>query len=182
MVKCKMNMYKYIQEVCPTMSNTPTKSAKKTGLRKIAFDNRFCALAFFCSALIMVLVFYCFKMAPFGDVTILRMDLYHQYGPLFAELYERIKNGDSLLYSWNTGMGGSFLGNFFNYLASPLLVVMFLFSHANIPDAIALMILLKAAFAAAFFTYYLRKSQHRNDHVSAAFGVLYSFCGFFIAY
>lgn len=182
MVKCKMNMYKYIQEVCPTMSNTPTKSAKKTGLRKIAFDNRFCALAFFCSALIMVLVFYCFKMAPFGDVTILRMDLYHQYGPLFAELYERIKNGDSLLYSWNTGMGGSFLGNFFNYLASPLLVVMFLFSHANIPDAIALMILLKAAFAAAFFTYYLRKSQHRSDHVTAAFGVLYSFCGFFIAY
>lgn len=182
MVEYKMNMYKYIQEVCPTMPNTQTKRGEKTGLRKLLFDNRFCCLAFFCSALIMVLVFYCFKVAPFGDVSILRMDLYHQYGPLFAELYERVKNGDSLLYSWNTGMGGSFLGNFFNYLASPLLVVIFLFSHANIPDAIALMILLKAAFAAAFFTYYLRKSQNRSDHITAAFGVLYSFCGFFIAY
>lgn len=182
MVKCTVNMCKYIQEVCPTMSETRLKSAPKTGLQKLLFDNRFCYLAFVCSALIMTLVFYCFDMVPFGDVTILRMDLYHQYGPLFAELYERIKNGDSLLYSWNTGMGGSFLGNFFNYLASPLLVVMFLFSHVNVPVAIALMVLLKASFASAFFTYYLRKSQNRNDHVTSAFGVLYSFCGFFIAY
>ena len=107
----------------------------------------------------MLLVFYCYDMAPFGDVTILRMDLYHQYGPLFAELYERIKQGKSLVYSWNTGLGGSFLGNFFNYLASPLLVVIFLFDHTNQPDAISVMVLLKAAFAAAFMTYYLRKSQ-----------------------
>ncbi len=130
----------------------------------------------------MLLVFYCFDMAPFGDVTILRMDLYHQYGPLFAELYERVKQGKSLLYSWNTGLGGSFLGNFFNYLASPLLIVIFLFSHTDQPDAISVMVLLKAAFAAAFFTYYLRKSQDRSSHVTAAFGVLYAFCGFFIAY
>ena len=150
--------------------------------RDVLSDNRFCFLAFFCAVILMLLVFYCFEMVPFGDVTILRMDLYHQYGPLFAELYERIKQGKSLLYSWNTGLGGSFLGNFFNYLASPLLVVIFLFDHANQPDAIALMVLLKAAFAAAFFTYYLRKSQGQNTHVTAAFGVLYAFCGFFIAY
>ncbi len=145
-------------------------------------DNRFCFLAFFCAVILMLLVFYCYDMAPFGDVTILRMDLYHQYGPLFAELYERVRHGKSLLYSWNTGLGGTFLGNFFNYLASPLLVVIFLFDHTNQPDAISVMVLLKAAFAAAFFTYYLRKSQDRSSHITAAFGVLYAFCGFFIAY
>ena len=145
-------------------------------------DNRFCYLAFFCAVILMLLVFYCFDMAPFGDVTILRMDLYHQYGPLFAELYERVRQGKSLIYSWNTGLGGTFLGNFFNYLASPLLVVIFLFNHADQPDAISVMVLLKAAFAAAFFTYYLRKSQNRSSHITAAFGVLYAFCGYFIAY
>ncbi len=155
---------------------------ERTGLSAALFENRFCALAFFCAAVIMALVFYCFDMVPFGDVTILRMDLYHQYGPLFAELYERVRNGQSLVYSWNTALGGTFLGNFFNYLASPLLVVIFFFNHVNLPDAIALMVLLKASFAAAFFTYFLRKSQGRNDHVTAAFGVLYAFCGFFIAY
>ena len=161
---------------------TTDNAESQRGFRAWVQNNRFCFLAFFCAVILMLLVFYCFGMAPFGDVTILRMDLYHQYGPLFAELYERIKQGRSLLYSWNTGLGGSFLGNFFNYLASPLLVTIFLFDHADVPDAIALMVLLKAAFAAAFFTYYLRKSQGRHSHITAAFGVLYAFCGFFIAY
>ena len=128
---------------------TPSKRRFSDVLR----DNRFCYLAFFCAVILMLLVFYCYEMVPFGDVTILRMDLYHQYGPLFAELFERVKQGKSLIYSWNTGLGGTFLGNFYNYLASPLLVVIFLFEHADQPDAIALMVLLKAAFAAAFFTY-----------------------------
>ena len=163
----------------PKSSLHPTSRRRFTD---VLSDNRFCFLAFFCAVILMLLVFYCFDMVPFGDVTILRMDLYHQYGPLFAELYERVRQGKSLIYSWNTGMGGSFLGNFFNYLASPLLIVIFLFDHTNQPDAIALMVLLKAAFAAAFFTYYLRKSQDRSSHVTAAFGVLYAFCGYFIAY
>ena len=157
-------------------------SLKKRGLKAWFSDNQFSLLAFFCAVILMLLVFYCFDMVPFGDVTILRMDLYHQYGPLFAELYERVKQGRSLIYSWNTGLGGSFLGNFFNYLASPLLVVIFLFEHKDLPDAIALMVLLKAAFAAAFFTHYLRKSRNRSSCITAAFGVLYAFCGFFIAY
>ena len=161
---------------------TTNDADSRRGLRAWAQTNRFCFLAFFCAVILMLLVFYCFDMAPFGDVTILRMDLYHQYGPLFAELYERVRQGRSLLYSWNTGLGGSFLGNFFNYLASPLLVTIFLFEHADVPDAISVMVLLKASFAAAFFTYYLRKSRGQSSHITAAFGVLYAFCGFFIAY
>lgn len=30
----------------------------------------------------MLIVYICYSLIPFGDVTILRMDLYHQYGPL----------------------------------------------------------------------------------------------------
>ncbi len=174
---CKQEAKTHMPHTDPTLQTTSRRRFKD-----VLFDNRFCFLAFFCAAILMLLVFYCFDMAPFGDVTILRMDLYHQYGPLFAELYERVRHGQSLLYSWNTGMGGSFLGNFFNYLASPLLVVIFLFDHADQPDAIALMVLLKASFAAAFMAYYLRKSQGSNSHITSAFGVLYAFCGFFIAY
>lgn len=169
-------MFKMLQK------NASDKLNKKSFLAKLFSDNKVSFFAFFCTTIIMLLVFYCFNMVPFGDVTILRMDLYHQYGPLFAELYERVKDGDSLLYSWNTGLGGTFLGNFFNYLASPLFFVIFFFDHVDLPDAIALMILLKSAFASAFFAYYLRKSQGRDDYVTVAFGVLYSFCGFFIAY
>ena len=155
---------------------------KENPLIRSAARNKYSLLAFIASAFIMTIVYYCFDVIPFGDYTVLRMDLYHQYGPLFAELYDRITSGESLIYSWNSGLGSSFLGNFSNYLASPLAIVMLICGHENMPEAISIMVLLKAAFASAFFSYYLRKSTGKDDFSISAFGVLYSFCGFFIAY
>ncbi len=149
---------------------------------KKLYDNRFIFLSMFGSVLISLLVAYCYNMIPFGDSTILRMDLYHQYGPLFAELYERVKSGESLLYSWNAGGGSSFLGNFYNYLSSPLSLIIFLFSHQNIPIAIGVIIFTKAVLASASFTFYLKKSLNKHDYITAGFGVLYAFSGYFIAY
>ncbi len=117
-----------------------------------------------------------------GENTVLRMDLYHQYGPLYAELYDRIVNGGSLLYSWTSGLGGSFLGNLFNYCASPFAFVILLAGHKNMPEAIAIMILLKAMCASASFTYYLNRSTKHTEFFTAIFGVFYTFCGFFVAY
>lgn len=146
------------------------------------FDNRFIFLSMLGSLLISVLVAYCYNMIPFGNHTILRMDLYHQYGPLFAELYERIKEGGSFLYSWNSGGGSSFLGNFYNYLSSPLSLLILLFCHENIPMAIGIIIFTKATIASATFTWYLKKSLNKHSYVTAGFGVLYAFSGYFIAY
>ena len=90
---------------------------KNNPLFKKSYDVRFCLIAALSTAAIMMVVYFCYDLAPFGDVTILRMDLYHQYGPLFAEFYERVTDLDSFLYSWNSGGGSSFLGNFYNYLS-----------------------------------------------------------------
>ena len=147
------------------------------------FNNRFLYLSALCSGAIMIVVFMCFGLFPFGEKTILRMDLYHQYGPLFSELYDRITSGGSLLYSFNSGLGGSFLGNYFNYLSSPIgFLVILIAGHKNMPEAIAVMVLLKCALSAFTLTYYLKNSQHKTNYVSAGFGVLYSLCGWFIAY
>lgn len=155
---------------------------KRSVLQRLFADNSYCWLAVICTAAIMMLVYYCFNLFPFGDTTILRMDLYHQYGPLFAEFYDRVMNLKSFLYSWNTGLGTPFLGNFFNYLSSPSALIILLLGHENMPESIAAMILLKAAFAAGSFALYLKKSQSRNDFSIAAFGILYAMCGYFVAY
>ncbi|MBR2869574.1 MAG: YfhO family protein [Clostridia bacterium] len=164
-----------------TKSENPTLR-KKSLLSRFFVDNSYCWLAAGCTIGIMILVFYCYSLFPFGEKTILRMDLYHQYGPLFAELYDRIVNGENFFYSWRTGLGSPFLGNFFNYLSSPSLIFMLIFGHENMPEAIATMIVAKAALAAAAFTYYLKKSQDKHDFSTAAFGILYALCGYFIAY
>lgn len=157
---------------------------KFTGSRlyKKAFPTRYCLLAGLCTAIIMTVVYFCYDLAPFGDTTILRMDLYHQYGPLFAELGEKVSNLDSLLYSWKSGGGGGFLGNFYNYLSSPTLVIMLLFGHDNMPEAIAAMIFIKAVLASFTFSYLLTKKFNHHSPLTSAFGVLYACSGFFIAY
>ena len=145
-------------------------------------ENQYIFLAFIVTLGTMFIVFLCNQIVPFGDKTILRMDLYHQYGPLFAELYERIRHGDSLIYSWTSGLGSCFLGNYFNYLSSPLGALVMFFGHKNITEAIALMIMLKASLSASTFTYYLKKSQHNQTFIGVCFGVLYAFCGYMLAY
>jgi len=159
-------------------------AGRKAGayIGKLLRNNGYVWLAVFASAGLMLFMWFCNQMIPFGARTILRVDLYHQYGPLFAELYERLIAGRSLLYSWNSGLGGGFLGNFFNYLSSPTGLLMLLFGHKNMPEAIGAMVLVKCAFASGAFAHMLRKVHGRNDASIAAFGVLYSFCGWFIAY
>lgn len=154
-------------------------TAKK---KNLFVENQYIILAFIVTLGTMLIVFLCNQMVPFGDKTILRMDLYHQYGPLFAELYERIKHGDSLIYSWTSGLGSCFLGNYFNYLSSPLGALVMFFGHKNITEAIAFMILIKASASAATFTYYIKKSQHNQSFIAVCFGVLYAFCGYMLAY
>ena len=156
----------------------------KAGLRFGGFlkNNGYVGLAFVASAALMLFMWFCNQMIPFGDRTILRMDLYHQYGPLFAELYERLIGARSLLFSWNSGLGGGFLGNFFNYLASPTGLLVLLFGHENIPEAIGVMVLVKCAFASGAFAHMLRRVHGRNNASIAAFGILYSFCSWLIAY
>ncbi|MBQ5995052.1 MAG: YfhO family protein [Clostridia bacterium] len=158
---------------------------EKTNLQKLAEltkRNKFVFLSAAAALAISMLVAFCYNLIPFGDMTILRMDLYHQYGPLFAELYDRLHNGSSLIYSWNSGLGSSFLGNYFNYLSSPLSLVVLLFGHKNITEAISFLIMIKAVLSASTFSYYLKKVFDTDGAAISAFGVLYSFCGYFIAY
>ena len=143
-------------------------TTEKSAFRNAVYRNRYCAYSFLIAAAIMLFVYIVYKFIPFGEMSILRMDLYHQYGPLFAEFYERVTNLDSLIYSWTTGLGSSFTGNYLNYMASPIgNLIMLLAGHDNMPEAIAVMVLIKAAMAAAAFTYFINNYFERDIvHIS----------------
>lgn len=143
----------------------------------------YCLISGVLAAVIMVIFLNNHDNSLFGgDATVLRMDLYHQYGPLYAEFYDRIVNGQSLIYSWTSGLGNSFLGNLFNYCASPFVFVLLLLGHKNMPEAMAVMMSMKAILAAMSYTYFINKSTKKNHIFSIGFGLLYAFCGYFVAY
>lgn len=145
-------------------------------------SNKYIMISGGAALFIITVVYFCYEIIPFGDKTVYRMDLYHQYGPLFSELYDRLTSGHSLIYSWNTGLGSSFLGNFYNYMSSPISLIILLFGHKNTFEAVAAMIAIKAVLSSMAMSYYLKKSKGDNTLAISAFGVLYAFCGYFIAY
>lgn len=162
-----------------------TEKTEKDGDTKLYhsfFANRFVLLSMCLATIGILFVFMIFKMFPFGDMTVLRMDLYHQYGPLFVELYDRMTDFKSFLYSWESGGGSSFLGNYFNYLSSPFSFLIFLFDKNQIGYAITFLVIVKGVLSAGTFTYFLKKSFDAHSYVSASFGVFYAFSGYFLAY
>lgn len=151
-------------------------------IKNKVFDNKYTLISGGIALFVIMLVYFCYEIIPFGDRTIYRMDLYHQYGPLFTELYDRLVSGESLIYSWNTGLGSSFLGNFYNYLSSPISLIVLIFGHKNTFEAVAAMIAIKCVLSSMSMANYLKKSQDINSLYGSAFGILYAFCGYFIAY
>ncbi|MBR3149763.1 MAG: YfhO family protein [Eubacterium sp.] len=149
---------------------------------KLYYNNRYVLFSMLLALLCICFVYIVYTVFPFGENTVLRMDLYHQYGPMYCELYDRVVNHQSFLYSWVSGGGTSFLGNYFNYLASPFSFIILLFERKEMPFAITTMVLVKALLSAATFTYYLKASQKSHTFASASFGVLYAFSGYFLAY
>ena len=154
----------------------------KNKKEKFLYKNRYIIASFFATCGLMLVMYMILGLTPFGKNTILRMDLYHQYGPLFAELYDKLMAHKSFSYSWISGLGTCFLGNYFNYLSSPIGAIVIFFGHAHVPQAIAVMILIKAALSSATMTYYLKKSQHNQSAITVMFGILYAFCAYMLAY
>lgn len=149
---------------------------------KLFWDNRFVLASMLFAFVVISILFLLMTTFPFGDTTVLRMDLYHQYGPLFCELYDRVMGLKTFNYSWISGGGSSFIGNYFNYLSSPLSAIILLFDRKEMPYAITTIVAVKGILCAGTFTYYIKKSLDRHSFASACFGVFYAFSAYFLAY
>ncbi len=110
-------------------------------------------LSFIIASGILAAVYACTLVYPFGDGSVLALDLNGQYVSYF-EAYRRAVVGEgSIFYSWSRNLSGEFYGLFCYYLASPLNMLVLLFQKENITESIALIIILKTGLASASFQY-----------------------------
>lgn len=154
----------------------------KNKLLRFIKDNKWLILTFFLSSFIISIIYAFNKIAPFGNNSMLDVDFYHQYGPLLNELHDRIIEKESLLFSFNTGMGIPFYRNFLNYLSSPFNIILFLFKKEHIVMAFSLIIALKAITASCTMNYFLSNMFKTNNILTVGFSLLYAFSGYFCAY
>lgn len=139
-------------------------------------------MAFIIPVIIFCALYYVRNIFPFGTNCYLRSDMYHQYAPFFSEFWHKIRNGESLTYSWNIGMGTNFTSLYAYYLASPANWVIALFPQKYMIEIMNAMIIMKLSAASVSFTYYIAKHFHNKSCAIALFGTFYALSGFIAAY
>lgn len=121
-------------------------------------------------------------MWPVGTKTGMIVDMHHQYAPLLAQLRDRLLKGDSLLYAFEVGLGGSFFPLFGYYLASPFNLLLLLFPESLLTEGILCITLLKNALCAAFFAAMLQALSGKRDLRVCIVSLMYSLMMYLLAY
>ena len=139
-------------------------------------------LSFLLPFIMMVAILISKHVFPFGDKCILRTDFYHQYLPFHAELNNKLRNFESLFYTFKVGLGTNFITLLAYYLASPFNIILLLVSENYVLEYITVMVVLKIALAGLTMSYYLVKRYNTSSFVVIFFAIFYAMSGYIGAY
>ncbi|MBE6559840.1 MAG: hypothetical protein E7662_01840 [Ruminococcaceae bacterium] len=141
-------------------------------------QKKYLLVCFFLPALLMWLIYIAMKAYPFGEESVLVLDLNGQYIYYFEALRDLFHGEGSILYSFGRALGGEFLGIFAYYLSSPFSFIVALFPKENITEALLVMFLLKTGLCGLNFGIYLDATRKRNPVGAVMFSTMYALCAY----
>ncbi len=148
-----------------------------------ASPSSYLAFCFIVPVILMYLVYLAMEIHPFGDGSVLVLDLNGQYVYFFEAIRNMVYGEGSLLYSFFRALGGEFMGIYAYYLASPLSYIVALFPQAKILEAMLTILLLKVGLCGLSFGFYLHKhTTNPNRPVIVAFSVMYALSAFAVVH
>ena len=131
-------------------------------------------------AAILFAAYIFFKVYPFGERSVLSLDLNAQYVYYFDYMYDVLAGKESLFYCWSRNLSGEFAGIIGYYLASPFNWIVWAFPRKMITEGLLAMILAKAAAAGLTSAILLKKQRGYSNCTAVTFSVMYALCGFFV--
>lgn len=163
---------------------TGTRKTKKGWLRSFILDNEYSYLviAFFLPLIIMWAIFIAMEVYPFGNNSVLVLDLNGQYVYFFEAIRGVFKGDFSILYSWSRALGGEFMGIFGYYVASPFALLTLLFPASHITEALLCMMLLKVGACGFTFAFYLHKTHYTQKNKIVIFSTMYALTSYAVVY
>ncbi|MFA5603974.1 MAG: YfhO family protein [Bacilli bacterium] len=138
-------------------------------------------ISFFIPFLIFIMVCSTANIFLGGTNNFLISDSKAQYISLFSYLKNLLSGSESLFYSFSKGMGGNMLGTFAYYLASPLNLLIILFSKETLVIGMILIISLKIGLSGLTMYMYL-KSKYNHKNTLFIFSSCYALMGYMVVY
>lgn len=144
--------------------------------------NIYVLLAFAIPFVLMVIAFAVMGCEPFGDKQILVTDLWHQYYPFLVDFQDKLKNGESLFWSWTQGGGTNYFALASYYLASPLNFLTVFIPYEGLRIFLTFSVALKIGLAGCFTAIFLRYTYKRDDISLTIFSTAFALSAFFMGY
>ncbi len=169
-----------MENTLPVQEPAPAKKAKRIKLKKPILktddnSNAFCYLtAFLLPFLIMLGVYAALNKHPFGDGSVLTLDLQAQYVYYFEAIRRLLTEGGSWLYSFERTLGGEFMGIVAYYAASPFNLLFVVFPKNMMADAVMFVQLAKVGTMGLTFAYYLKKTRKTSDMLTICGALMYA--------
>ena len=131
---------------------------------------------------IMLTVFYLLRVYPFGAYHFLQVDAIHEYMPRITELLNKLRDGGSVFYSWQGGLGNDFYLSLLTALMNPLILIGLLLPQEYITELYAVLILVQIPICASTFAIFIKERFNRDDRFVILFSLMYAFCSFVTAF
>lgn len=147
----------------------PTKHSEKVKLLPVYY-----IAAFLIPALLTFIAYAIFGIYPFGERSVLSLDLNGQYIYYFENIRECFWSGENPLYSWSRNLSGGYQGVIGYYLASPFTFIIILFPHSMILESLMIMQLCKVGACGATFFAYAYHSKKVKPLQSIIFATMYA--------
>ena len=138
--------------------------------------------AFLLSGLLWTAAMVLFGFYPFGESSILITDMGSQYVEYFAAFTRMIREEDSLLFTWDSGMGMNFLGIWAYYLSSPFTPILLLFPPELLTEGILCLLTLKIAASGAAMSFYLFGRFRIKGVWNLGFSAAYALSAYSVVY
>ena len=149
-------------------------------IRYFCFKNRAYFLSFLLPAAVLLVSYIIFGVWPFGERSVLSLDLNAQYVYYYDYMYDVFAGKESLFYCWSRNLSGEFMGIIGYYLASPFNWLVWIFPRTMITEGLLTMMLAKAGAAGLAMAFLLKKHRGYSDLTTEAFSVMFALCGYFV--
>ena len=138
----------------------------------------FCIPAFIIPFLLTLISYIFFDVYPFGERSVLTLDLNGQYIYYFESLRDAFWGDGSPFYSRN--LSGGFMGIIGYYLASPFTLIVMLLPRKMIIESVMIMQMCKVGAAGAAFCVYAQRSKKLAPLQSVVFSTMYAMMSYVV--
>ncbi len=151
-------------------------------INKLLSRSNMILMSFAVPLFMMLILMVRFGIQPFGHNSLVIVDGLHQYMPFFSVLYDKIKSGETLFYSFRAGLGINFLALFAYYLSSPLNLLILLFPKTMLNGAVSLIICLKIALCGLTAGICFSGRVRKQSLAVPAAATAYALCSYMVGY